>query len=237
MYDFDIIVPVFNEGKNILRLFEHLKFSVRSNYRILICYDSEDDNLFNYLEDIRKFNLNFLLVKNKNLGPCHAVISGFKESKCECKIVYPADDFINGNILDQMYKNFKEGSDIVVASRFMKGGSMVNCPFPKNILVRMASYTLYKFSSIPVEDASNGFRLFSKTFLDSVEIESTKGFAFSLELLVKAERQKRKITQVPAQWEERSVGQSRFNICKWFNQYLKWYFYGLKTSLLKIKYF
>jgi len=51
-----------------------------------------------------------------------------------------------------------------------------------------------------------------------------------LELLVKAERMKLKITQIPSKWEERSKGMSRFKIFKWLRQYLTWYFYGIRTS-------
>ena len=45
------------------------------------------------------------------------------------------------------------------------------------------SSTLYLFSSIPVKDASNGFRLFSRKLINEVKIESQLGFAYSLELL------------------------------------------------------
>ena len=107
----------------------------------------------------------------------------------------------------------------------------------KNLLkqefVRTASSTLYFFSSIPVKDASNGFRLFSRKLLNAVEVESKVGFAYSLELLSKCNRLKYKISEVPAQWEERSEGSSRFKIFKWLPGYLHWYFYGLKTTWLK----
>ena len=69
-----------------------------------------------------------------------------------------------------MYKKFTEGNDIVVASRFIKGGSMKNCPIIKSILVRLASSSLYLLSSIPVRDASNGFRLFSTKLLNTLRI-------------------------------------------------------------------
>ena len=135
-------------------------------------------------------------------------------------IVYPADDLINGNILDDMYTLYLEGYDIVAPSRFMKGGSMKNCPLIKEIIVRFASFTLFKFSSIPVEDASNGFRLFSKKIINRFNIESELGFAYSLELLVKAERYGYKIKQLPSQWLEREIGSSNFKIFKWLKQYL-----------------
>ena len=145
-------------------------------------------------------------------------------------IVYPADDFLNFNIIDKMFEAYEEGNDIVVASRFMKGGSMKGCPLIKSILVRLASATLFMFSSIPVQDASNGFRLFSRKLLNSVNIESKLGFAYSLELLAKGNRLGFKIKEIPAQWEERSEGSSRFKVFKWLPDYLKWYFYGLETT-------
>ena len=134
-----------------------------------------------------------------------------------------------------MYKAYTNGNDIVVASRFMKGGSMKGCPLIKSILVRLASTTLYLFSSIPVRDSSNGFRLFSRRLIDEVEIESKLGFAYSLELLAKCNRMGLKIKEIPAQWEERSEGSSRFRIMKWLPDYLRWYFYGLGTTWLRKK--
>jgi hypothetical protein len=134
-----------------------------------------------------------------------------------------------------MYELYLNGSEVVVASRFIKGGSMKNCPLLKEVIVRLASSTLFFFSSIPVQDASNGFRLFSRKLLNLVTIESKVGFAYSLELLVKCDRLKMKISEVPAQWEERSEGQSRFKVLKWLPQYIKWYGYGLSTTWLNKK--
>ena len=68
------------------------------------------------------------------------------------------------------------------------------------------------------------FRLFSRKLLNSVTIESNLGFAFSLELLAKCNRMGLKIKEIPAQWEERSQGSSRFKIIEWLPDYLRWYF-------------
>ena len=179
------------------------------------------------------FKFDIKLVKNPGSGPCSAVIEGLNYGNSECIIVYPADDFLNAKIIDQMYQSFKVGNDIVVASRFIKGGSTKGCPLLKSILVRTASITLYLLSSIPVQDASNGFRLFSRRLISEVEVESKTGFAYSLELLTKCNRLKLNISEVPAQWEERSEGSSRFKIFKWLPQYLSWYLYGLGTAWLK----
>ena len=83
----------------------------------------------------------------------------------DCVIVFPADDLINQNIIDNMYEQYTNGCDIVVASRFMEGGSMKGCPPMKSFLVQTVSKTLYLFSSIPVQDASNGFAFFQEELL------------------------------------------------------------------------
>ena len=211
----DIIIPIYNEGDKVLKLLSTFQDIVKTRIRVLLCYDHEDDNVFHYKDDLSKLNFNVVFVKNPSLGPCAAIKEGLFYGESECVIVYPADDFLNVKIIDKMYFAFKEKNDIVVASRFIKGGSMKGCPLIKSILVRVASTTLFILSSIPVKDASNGFRLFSRHLLNLVDIESKVGFAYSLELLAKCNRLKLKIHEIPAQWEERSEGSSRFKIFKW----------------------
>ena len=229
----EIIIPVFNEGDKILKLMELFQNNIKNNFRVLFCYDLDNDDIFQYEDKLKEFNFEIQFIKNPLRGPCSAIKEGFKSGNSDCVIVYPADDFINFNILDEMYKKFINGSYIVAASRFVKGGSMKDCPLIKSILVRTASFTLYYLSSIPIKDASNGFRLFSRQLLNEVNIESKVGFAYSLELLAKCNRLKYKISEIPAQWEERSEGSSRFKVFKWLPQYLKWYIYGLSTTWLK----
>ena len=232
MNNLEIIIPIFNEKKNIKHLISLFDRDIKSEAIITLCYDSEDDNIFEIKHHLDKSRFEIKLKKNEGIGPCSAVKTGLKNSNSECMIVYPADDFLNTKLIDKIYSKFKEGSDLVVCSRFIKGGSMKGCPLIKSLLVRTASFTLYWLSSIPVRDASNGFRMFSRKLIDKFEIESTLGFAYSLELLVKAHRYRFKIDEIPAQWEERSEGSSNFKVLKWIKQYIKWYLYGLKTSWL-----
>ena len=232
----DLVVPIYNEGEKIVELLKKFKENIKTNFRVLLCYDEDDDNVFQYIQYIQNFNFTVKLVKNPESGPCSAIKQGLFYGSTDCVIVYPADDFLNFNIIDEMFEMYQKGNDIVVASRFMRGGSMKGCPFIKSILVRFASATLFLFSSIPVQDASNGFRLFSRNLLNSVKIESKLGFAYSLELLAKCNRLGFKIKEIPAQWEERSEGSSRFKVFKWLPDYLKWYFYGLETTWLRKKY-
>ena len=147
----EIIVPVFNEGEKILKLMEFFKSNIKTKFRVLFCYDLETDDIFEYKKKFKEFDFEIILIKNPSRGPCSAIKEGFKSGNSDCVIVYPADDFINFEILDIMYNHYLDGNHIVAASRFIKGGSMKNCPLLKSILVRLASFTLYHLSSIPIK--------------------------------------------------------------------------------------
>ena len=222
---FDLIIPVYNEGINIVKLIEYLISS--SNYisKIYLCYDFEDDSSINAIENSKYANNpNITLLKNFYKGPCEAIKTGISCSKSQVLVTYPADDFHNGLLLDKMYVFFLQGYDIICPSRFTKGGTMKNCPLLKYLIVRMVAFTLFYIARIKTKDPTNGFRMFSRKFLNSVSINSKEGFAYSIELLVKAKKQKLKIIELPSCWIERKDRKSSFKIFKWSSAYLKWFF-------------
>lgn len=226
----DIIIPVFNESENIIRTLDSLKKHVITPFRVLIAYDFDEDDTLPVLRNYE--DLDIVLIKNKGQGPHSAILSGFEASMADAVLVLPADDEYNAPMLDIMYEKFKEGADIVTACRFMPGGHMTGAPWLKDHLVRCASWTLRNIAFIPSRDVSNGFRLFSRRVIDTIEIESSVGFTYSIEILAKTHRLGWRISEVPAGWFERKKGQSRFKVLKWLFPYLRWYFYFFGTTYL-----
>jgi dolichol-phosphate mannosyltransferase len=231
----DIIIPVYNEGDNIVPTLRALAREVKTPSRVLICYDHEDDNTLPAIRNNREgfSNLTIEFVRNRGRGAHGAVLTGFSASTAPFILVFPADDDFNAGIIDSMVAQAAQGRDIVCASRFMAGGSMVGCPWLKAVLVRTAGFTLYYIARLPTHDASSGFRLFSRRVLDEIEIESERGFCYSIELLVKCHRLAWCIGEVPAQWFERTRGASRFQVIKWLPDYLRWYLYAFATTYLR----
>ncbi len=130
----DVIVPVYNE-ENISSLFNLLDKNVKTTFKVLLCVDSLDDKtLLSFNSNDFLFDMSIVL--NKGKGVHSAIMTGFEESNADAVMVYPADDLINTTIIDKMYKSFLEGNEVVVASRFIKGGTMKGCPPLKNLLVR-----------------------------------------------------------------------------------------------------
>jgi glycosyltransferase involved in cell wall biosynthesis len=231
----DVIIPVCNEGANILPALQSLMRAVKTPLRVLICYDCEDDNTLTAIRNKRDTlsALPIEFVRNQGRGAHGAVLTGFAASAAPFVLVMMADDDYNAGIIDAMVAKAKSGCDIVCATRFMPGGSMVGCPWLKSALVRTGNFTLHHLGRLPTQDATNGFRLFARRVLDQIVIESDRGFCYSIELVVKCHRLHWRIGEVPAQWRERTRGMSRFQVMKWLPAYLRWYFYAFATTYLR----
>jgi dolichol-phosphate mannosyltransferase len=231
----DIVIPVYNEGDNIVPTLRAIAREVKTSKRVLICYDHDNDDTLPAIENNRDSleGLAVAFVRNRGRGPHAAVLAGFSASNARYALVFPADDDYNAGIIDAMVAEAARGRDVVCASRFMKGGSMVGCPWLKALLVHAANFTLYHLAFLPTHDASNGFRLFSRRAIIEIAIESDQGFCYSIELLVKCHRLGWGIGEVPARWFERAHGASRFRVIKWLPAYLRWYIYAFATTYLR----
>ena len=231
----DIVIPVYNEGGNILATLGALARELKTPARVLICYDTEDDDTLPAIRDNPQAHAGLAIefVRNHSRGAHAAVMAGLAASTAPLIVVYPADDDFNAGILDRMVALAREGCDIVCASRFMPGGTMQGCPWLKAVLVRSAAFTLHRVALLPTHDATSGFRLFSRRVIEQIEVESDQGFCYSVELLVKAHRLGWRIGEVPAAWYERKHGASRFRVLKWLPAYLRWYRYAFATTYLR----
>ena len=233
--ELDIVIPVYNEGRNIVATLAALKRSLTTPARVLICYDhAEDDTLPAIRANAQAHaGLAVEFVRNRGRGAHAAVMTGFVASTAPFVLMYPADDDTNAAMLDRMVALARAGCDIVCASRFMPGGAMVGCPLLKAALVRSANFTLRHVARLPTTDASNGFRMFSRRVVECIPVESEAGFCYSIELLVKAHRLGWRIAEVPVRWFERRHGASRFQVIKWLPAYLRWYGYAFATTFLR----
>jgi len=230
----DIIIPVYNEGENIEEMLGAFKKHIKTPFRALILYDFDGDNTLPAIERIRhEMEFPIISIKNHGEGVHDAIITGFNSSEAPAVVIFPADEAYNAKIIDGMYNKFVSGAHVVVASRLMKGGSIEGGLPLKTLIVRVASFVLHRVVGVPASDASYGLRLFSRKLLDTVQIESTAGFTYAVELLVKCHRLRWNVNELPAHWHRRVRGESRFNLMKWLPHYARWFFYALGTVYLR----
>jgi dolichol-phosphate mannosyltransferase len=130
--------------------------------------------------------------------------------------------------VDRMLELYRQGYHLVAGSRYMKGGSLVGGPFFKQALSRMAGTSLYWLRGLPTHDATNAFKIYDRSMVQTFNVESRNGFELNLELTVKAFLGGYRIAEVPSMWRDRTNGQSRFRLWKWLPHYLHWYFYAFR---------
>jgi hypothetical protein len=129
-----------------------------------------------------------------------------------------------------MVEYYRQGYQVVVGSRYMPGGRLLDAPPLKGAMSRVAGLTLHWFRGIPTHDATNAFKLYDSKILKHMMIESKAAFELSLEITVKAFLAGYRIVEVPTTWRGRTQGESRFKIWAWLPQYLKWYFYAFRPK-------
>lgn len=228
----EVVIPVYNEGPLIERVLRAFAADVRSEIRVLLAYDHEDDNT---LPVALSLALPFAVVpvRNDGRGVHDAVTTAFRRAEAPYVVVWPADDDYNTARLDGMVELARTGCEIVCASRFMPGGGMRGAPRLKDLIVRTSAVALHRVARLPTRDPSNGLRLFSLRVLRSIPLESTNGFTYSIELLVKCHRLRWPICEMPFEWYERRLGKSRFQIIRWLPAYYVWFKYAFATTLLR----
>jgi dolichol-phosphate mannosyltransferase len=133
--------------------------------------------------------------------------------------------------VDSMFEKMNQGYDIVCGCRYMKGGKQVGGPIIKGLLSRLAGNSLHLIAGIPTHDISNSFKMYRKSVLAEIEIESSGGFEIGMEIVVKAFFKGYRITEVPSTWLDRTAGKSRFKLMKWLPGYIRWYLYALTKRL------
>lgn len=228
----DIVIPVYNEGINIVPVMAALAREVKTPFRVLICYDFAEDDTLPALAGRAPDGIEVVLVRNPSRGPHAAVRAGLAASSAPAVLVYMADDDYNTGLIDEMYRRLSGGADVVAASRFMPQGTMEGCAPHKWIVTRVGTWVTYYLARMPTHDATNAFRMFSRRLIDTIEIESRVGFTFSVELMVKAVRLGWRVEEVPARWFERGDKPSRFQVFRWLPYYFYWLMYASATTWL-----
>lgn len=223
--ELDIIIPVYEEQDNILKTLLGLKNKLNLNYRILIVYDYDLDPTLKVVK-LNFTDKNIILLKNNYVGLNGAVKTAFENSLSEAVVLYTAEDHLNFEVVNNMFKKFKQGHDIVCASRLANGGDykFSKEPLIKKTLVNIVSFVLRNFTNLATSDPTNGFRLFSKKVIKNISIDSKYGFTFAIELLAKAYHLGYKIAEVPSQSPVRNGGVSKFNFFT-ILFYLPWFFH------------
>lgn len=219
------VIPALNEKENILAVYNSIKESMSIQdvdaYQIVFVNDGSTDGTLRIINELQERDEKVILanhVKSKGLGV--ALCSGFQLASGDYVITIDADLTHSLDYLPFFLEKI-QNHDIVIGSRYVKGGSMVNVPIQRIIVSRLANFVLANlFQMSHIRDISSGYRCYRAEAIKSIEVVS-KGFSCQFEILVKARRKKMRIAEIPIVLTMRNKGQSKFNLFKVAKDYIR----------------
>jgi dolichol-phosphate mannosyltransferase len=208
-----IIIPTYNEEKNIERLIKNIKLYV-GNVLIIVVDDSSNNKISTIIKkkklDILYFN------RGKKAGRGSAIIFGLKKlltkKKIKAFIEMDADFSHNPAELKRNINFFFNNSlDLLIASRYLKRSKIINWSLSRKILSSLANFLARNLLQIPVTDFTNGFRIYSRRSAKKIINNCGKigdGFIILSEILVVLHLNKFKINEIHSKFVNRIRGES-----------------------------
>jgi glycosyltransferase involved in cell wall biosynthesis len=228
-----LVVPVYNEADNIVPFLRDVEAAVTEPYEVLLVYDFPEDSTLPAVAAMAPPSPGARLVQNTlGRGVLNALKAGFRASTGDVVIVMMADRSDDPRSVAAMAKLVRQGTDVVAGSRYVRGGRQEGGPLLKRTLSRMAGLSLYYLAGLPVHDATNNFRAYSRRVIEDIPVEGEASFAVALELTLKAHWRGWRLAEVPTTWRDRTAGQSRFRLWAWLPHYLRWYVRALARAWL-----
>jgi len=207
--ELSIVVPTYNESENLPIFVERTRKAFgRTKHEIIVVDDNSPDGTGEIAERLAKKYGNIKVIhRKKKKGLASAVVDGFKHVSAPVICVIDADLQHPPEKIPELFDRIKSGADIVVASRYAKGGGIKGWAKSRKIISRGAEILarLAISGSHGLSDPLSGFFMFKKDVIKGAELKPI-GFKILLEVLVKGSY--KKVVEVPYVFEKRLRGKS-----------------------------
>jgi glycosyltransferase involved in cell wall biosynthesis len=226
-----LVVPVYNEGENVVVLHRKLREESVPYDSLRFVYDRDDDTSLPYVAKLRAEDPRVDALRNQyGPGVIRALRTGFERAEPGPVIVMMGDLSDKLSVVPEMLALWRGGATVVSPSRYMPGGVQHGGGLVKSNLSRLAGKSL-SWLGFPTSDPTNNFKLYDGEWLRRQRIESDGGFEVALELCYKAFVQGEPIRQLPTEWFDRTSGESRFRLRAWLPRYLRWWWRAARAAL------
>jgi dolichol-phosphate mannosyltransferase len=206
-----MVLPTYNERDRIAELVKAV-FSGCAPHGIqlelVIVDDHSPDGTGQVADELARTHRVRVIHRAGKLGLGTAVVAGFAAASAEIVGVMDADFSHPPALVPRMLQTFKEtNADLVVASRYVHGGSTPDWPLKRRLLSRTACLLARPLS--PVRDAASGFFLIRRDIARGTTIKAG-GFKICLELIVRSGATR--LVEVPYRFDDREQGESKMSL-------------------------
>lgn len=215
-----LIIPAYNEEKNILNTVNQIK-NVDSDLDYIVINDGSKDNTLGVLQDNNIKHINLIT----NLGIGGAVQTGYKyahENNYDIAIQFDGDGQHDANFVKNICKPIINGEcDICIGSRYLDNTtSEFKSTFMRRLGKNIISIILKICIKQKITDPTSGFRAANKKVIEIFANEYPTDYP-EPESLVNLVKENCKIAEVPVSMNERKEGKSSINAWKSINYMVK----------------
>jgi dolichol-phosphate mannosyltransferase len=210
-----IVVPTYNERENVGVLIPQL-LQVAPNADVMLVDDNSPDGTAAFAERSFRTDARLSILSrtgSRSLG--RSLLDGYRVAleRGYARLVQMDADFSHDpNVVPVLIDASRE-ADVVIGSRYCRGGRVVNWPWHRQFLSRFANEYVARITGLTVGDSTSGFRCYTRRALQClIEIGVTsEGYAFQVEAVFRARREGLRIVEIPITFTDRRAGQSKMS--------------------------
>ena len=218
-----VIIPARDESGCITSTVQHLHLELSLNgvpHEIVVVDDGSSDETWQILAELQTRLKELTPVKNKGPhGFGRAIIHGIDHAQGDAVVIMMADESDDCRDVVRYWQLLNEGYDAVFGSRFMKGGGVIDYPWLKLKINRLANIFIRFLFRIKLNDTTNAFKAYRKTTLDGCRPFLSPHFNLTVELPLKTIVRGYSWTVIPITWRNRRTGVAKLKIKEMGSRY------------------
>ena len=210
-----VIIPTYNEAENIERIVSRVRTAV-PEVHILVADDNSPDGTGTIADKLAADDDHVRVLHRKGKeGLGAAYLAGFRWGIDEGYTVLVEMDADGSHQPEELPRLLTalRGADLVLGSRWVPGGQVVNWPKSRLLLSRGGSTYSRLMLDVPIRDVTGGYRAFRKETLEGLGMDevASAGYCFQVDLAWRAVKAGFKVAEVPITFVEREHGASKMS--------------------------
>ena len=210
------IVPTYNECENIERLVKQIRMQP-GDIHVLIVDDNSPDGTGKIVDQMALTDPGIrVLHRAGKLGLGTAYKAGFRyglEQGYQFLCTMDADFSHDPNLIPVLVEKADSGFDLVVGSRYVKGGGMVGRGMGLQVVSYGANLLAHLFLGVTIHDCTAGFRCYRRIVLETIDLDSifSSGYSFLIEMAYRCQQAGFHCGEVPIPYVNRTEGTSKIS--------------------------
>lgn len=207
-----VVIPTYDERENVSRMAESV---CASDVEVLFVDDNSPDGTGEVLDSLAAHSPRVhVLHRERKEGLGRAYVAGFAKAlelgadlvvQMDCDFSHDPED------VPRLVAECEAGADLVIGSRYVRGGSTPGWPFKRRLISRAGGIFIRTVTGMPLRDPTGGFKCWRKAALEKIDFATvaSAGYSFQLEMNHRAWKAGLVVREIPIAFTDRVAGYSK----------------------------